>query len=340
MKKFFIGIDFSKLTLDASLVARGSDTLLGFGKFENSAQGFEALIAWILEKTHCPSESWLICGEHTGLYSYGLSQYAHDKGIDLWLESALQIKLSKGMSREKTDPVDATAIARYAMRFEDRAKLYRPSSGILEEIKDLLSYRDRLIKVKGSLSKAAKELTRIKHSSASARFIDEDSQLLVTEMEEQVRAVEGRMNELLLQDAGLTETYQLLTSSKGIGAINALMIIVLTGNFTLFDNARKFGCYCGVVPFEHSSGTSVRGKARVSHLANKQMKVLLTQAARTAVTYNPVLKAYFERKKKEGKHGLLIINNVRNKLIHTMFALVKKHQQYDINFKHPLAEAA
>ena len=122
--------------------------------------------------------------------------------------------------------------------------------------------------------------------------------------------------------------------------VNAVLVLIFTGNFTLFTDARKFGCYCGVVPFEHTSGTSVRGRNKISHLANKSVKTSLTQAARTAVMHDPVLKQYYQRKKLEGKPDRLIINNIRNKMIHTMFALIKSRQKYESNYHHPLQTAA
>ena len=105
-----------------------------------------------------------------------------------------------------------------------------------------------------------------------------------------IRNCEKLIESLIKQDISLSINYKLMNSVKGIGLVNAVLILVATANFTLFDDARKFGCYCGVVPFEYSSGTSVRGRTRVSHMANKKIKTALTQAAQNSVMYDPVLK--------------------------------------------------
>jgi len=98
--------------------------------------------------------------------------------------------------------------------------------------------------------------------------------------------------------------------------------------FTVFESSRKFACYAGIAPFEYRSGTSIRGRTKVSHLANKTMKTLLNLAALTAVKTDPQIKQYYQRKIKEGKNPMLILNNVRNKLVARMFTTVKRQTPY------------
>ena len=96
-------------------------------------------------------------------------------------------------------------------------------------------------------------------------------------------------------------SYELVTSVVGISFATAVHVLIATENFIRFTDAGKFNCYCGVVPFEHTSGSSIRGKTRASHLANKKLKSLLTIAAISAVRFDPQLKAKYEQKLKEGK---------------------------------------
>ena len=90
------------------------------------------------------------------------------------------------------------------------------------------------------------------------------------------------------------------------------------------------------MPFEHSSG-QYKGKAKVSQIANKQVKSLLHLGAMSAIQYCPSLKGYYERKVKEGKNKMLVINNVRNKLVGRVFACVRENRNYDESYTHPLA---
>jgi transposase len=101
-----------------------------------------------------------------------------------------------------------------------------------------------------------------------------------------------------------------------------------TKNFTAFKDGRKFSCYCGSAPFDHSSGKSIRKKTRVSHLADKRMKTLLTLGARTAIQHDKELKAFYERRLLMGKSKNSTINIVRNKIILRMFAVINRQTPF------------
>jgi transposase len=110
------------------------------------------------------------------------------------------------------------------------------------------------------------------------------------------------------------------------------MTIAYTENFTSFTNARKYAVYVGVIPFRHTSGTSIKKRTKVSHLAHKELKQELNQAAKTAIIYDPELRAYAERKLKNKEYPL-VLNNVKFKLILRMFSLVKRGEKYVENYQ-------
>lgn len=340
MKRIFIGVDFSKLKFDVAVFEGATKEYLGFSVFENNLEGCQQALAWVATVTDVSPDGWLVCGEHTGLYSVTLTHYLCASGVAVSLEPGLQIKLSKGMTRGKNDKIDAGYIAEYAYRFQDKVKPYRVASAALSGLKDLVAYRNRLLGFKKSLTTSQQELQRVKADQTAVAFIYDDSKAAVNDLNARIKRVEAAMRDILQSDAELLENYALLTSIKGVGMLNAVVFLVVTGNFTLFSSARKLGSYCGVVPFEHRSGSSIRGRDKVSKLANKKMKVLLTLAARTAVLHDPVLRAYYLRKLAEGKHDRVIINNVRNKLVHRMFAVVRDKKRYDPTITHPLQQAA
>jgi transposase len=340
MKKIFIGIDFSKLKFDAAILNGETSQIIDCKEFKNEGTGYNEMLKWIQNHTKMPSKDWLFCGEHTGLYCVEFSKFTNIKGYDFWLEPGLRIKQSQGMTRGKNDKIDAIRIANYAYRHKDQAVCYKSRDLILEQIKDLMAYRNRLIEAKKAIEVSSKELIRVKTNDKIAQYISDDSNILINTYKNKIKDAEDLIMELVRKEEELKENYDLLTSIKGIGMINSILVLVFTNNFTLFSDARKFGCYCGVVPFSHSSGTSVGKRDKISQLANKSIKASLTQAARTAVMYDAVLKAYYERKLKEGKNKKLVINNVRNKLIHIMFATIKSRQKYEANYIHPLQQAA
>jgi transposase len=339
MKKVFIGIDFSKLKFDVAIYSVESKAIVSTEVFENEEDGFNLFLKWVKEKTSCNKSGILFCGEHTGYYSGKLSLFLHESGYDMWLVSGLELKLTQGLKRNKTDRVDACKIAEHAYRYQDKVVLFQPVSKALDEIRELLSYRERLVETRKVLTTSAKEMKRVK-DNASCNYIYRDSIEYIKSLNASVRDCEKRIEALLKQDISLKTNYKLVSSVVGIGLVNAALILVATDNFTKFENPRKFGCYCGVVPFEHSSGTSVRGKTRVSKMANRHLKTKLTLAAQNAVRFDPELKEYYQRKLREGKNNWLVLNNVKNKLIHRIFAVVRDRQMYEKQYVHPLKQAA
>ena len=335
MKKVFIGIDFSKLKFDAAIYLRETKEFVSHDEFENTTEGYHAFISCVNEKTQCKKSALLFCGEHTGYYSCNLPIALFEKGYDMWLTSGLDIKLSLGIKREKTDKLDAQSIALYSCRHADKFIAFQPVSDTVVAIKDLLAYRNRLVEVRKMLKTASGELNRVRKTDSS-QFIYKESKDQIKELDKKINACEKRIETIIKQDTVVNVNYKLITSIKGIGLVNAVMIIVATGNFTLFDDPRKFGCYAGVVPFEHKSGTSVRGKTRVSKLANKEIKTSLTLAARNSIRFDPQMREYYMRKKIEGKNDWLILNNVKNKLVHRIFAVVRTGKEYDLNYSNPL----
>lgn len=107
--------------------------------------------------------------------------------------------------------------------------------------------------------------------------------------------------------------------------------------FEAIDDPKKLACHAGVAPFEHSSGSSVRGKTRVNHQARKSLKTLLHLAAMSALQVDGELRDYYLRKVAEGKNKMLVINALRNKLIHRVCAVVKRGEKYDKNYTPTLA---
>ena len=131
----------------------------------------------------------------------------------------------------------------------------------------------------------------------------------------------------------LKETYKLVTSVKGIGMQTAIMIIVFTDNFSKFENWRKFASYCGVAPFPYQSGTSIKGRTKVSHLANKKLKAIINMCAISAIQHNPEMKLYYHKRIEQGKSKMSTVNIIRNKLIARVFAVVKRQTPYVDTFK-------
>jgi len=115
--------------------------------------------------------------------------------------------------------------------------------------------------------------------------------------------------------------------------LTATALLVYTKGFTSFKNAKELACYCGVVPFNKTSGSSVKYKPSVSPFANMKLKKLLHLCAMSAIQNDNEMKSYYERKISDGKNKMSIINAVRNKLVHRVFAVVRDNRFYEDNYK-------
>jgi len=324
--KVIVGIDQSKLRIDVGLMQVSNPAQLMMEQFENNSKGFMQVIRWIKKQSSCLMSEVLICTEHTGLYSYPLCVFCQENGIALWMESALQIKQSLGIQRGKNDRADARRIAQYAFAQRHKVCLYELPAKTLLALKQLLSYRERLVESRKSFQTPKKELKEFK-ADLSGMIIKESDSLLKT-IDRKIEKVNETMLQLVKADATLNKQYELINTVPGIGTITAIYLLVYTNGFTRFRTWRQFACYCGIAPFDYSSGTSIKGKTRVSHLANKKLKSILTLCALAMIKTDNELKQYYERRKAEGKNSMSVINVVRNKLVSRVFAVIRRDTAY------------
>lgn len=325
--KHFLGIDVSKDFFDAVILLDGDRNKPIHEQFQNSYNGIKSLVLW-LKKMESNSDNTLICLEHTGIYGKLIIKYLFVFGFSLWVEMSLKIIRSIGVQRGKNDKVDAERIAYYAMKNVDEAVLYKAPSESVEKIRKLLSLRDKLITTKAGLLKNLKELERF--DKVLAKLSSQSQKNTIKGIDKDLKNIELKLDELVKTDENLNEIYKQATSVPGIGRITALFLIVLTDEFTMYSTPRQLACYCGVVPFEYTSGKSVKGRPRVHYMANKKMKKQLHMCALSAVTYDPEMKAYYERKVAEGKSKMLVINNVRNKLVHRVCACIRENRIFEV----------
>jgi transposase len=154
---------------------------------------------------------------------------------------------------------------------------------------------------------------------------------MIKQLTSEIKEVEEAIKGLVKENGELENNYNLLVSIKGVGFVTAAYMLAYTENFQKFSNSRKFSCYAGLAPFEHSSGSSIRTKNRVSHYANKKAKQLLNLAASVAIQHNKEMRAYYQRRVSEGKSKMGTLNIIRNKLVDRMFAVVKRQAAYQEN---------
>jgi transposase len=318
-----IGADLSKESID--LVCHQLQTHL---KIINSTIGFRQMLKWLKQQRINYSDIMIVM-EHTGLYSYHLEKFLHQHQISFTKVSALAIKRSLGLIRGKNDKVDAQRIARHGFEKKDVLVTADRPNEIIKRLQMLHSTRDHLVKHRASLKCAVKEYQNVIKQSD---LIIQSQLALIKNFTQQIKKIEAEIAVLIKKDQALNQNFQLLITIKSVGKVIATSTIIKTGNFTRFTSARKFACYCGTAPFEHSSGKSIRHKTRISHLADKEMKTLLDQSAKSAIQYDKELREYYLRRITGGKSKMSTINIVRNKILFRMFAVIKRQTPFSENY--------
>lgn len=331
---YFLGIDISKKKFDAALTVDGVN--LYELQADNNPAAIKAFFNDLRKKFGFSLSQLIICLEHTGIYCQPLLDYVVNHKLKVCLEPALQIKQSQGMTRGKSDQVDARRIAVYAYKNRSELKFWKPQRAVVQKLKALLVTRDRLIKTKIQLEIPITESQEFIEESIRKLMI-KSCQKTLKALAEDIAKIEKAMDLLIKEDQKLTEQMQWATSVPGIGKITAANVVIATGEFQRIQEVKKFACYAGIAPFEHSSGSSIRGKTRVSKMANMTIKKLLHLAAMSAIQCCDELKAFYHRKLAEGKNKMSIINAVRNKLISRIFACIKNKRMYQKNYQHALA---
>jgi len=318
--KEVIGIDVSKLTLDCCI--HTSRKLKVFG---NNFSEIHSLINWVSKSVKNSKDQILFVFEHTGLYSDLLANLLSKNGFLIHLASGLEIKRSMGITRGKDDKTDAKRIATYGYRLREEINPTKLPSMTLVKLKRLMSMRKKLV-----MQRAGHMATIREHKSIlkGEKIFFQVQQRVIAVLTRQINTLEKEMDRIILEDPELESMLQLLVGVKGIGKVTARFLIVYTVGFTAFDTWRKFASYCGIAPFPYRSGTSIRGRTKVSRLANMEGKSLMHLCATSAIQCNPEMKAYYERRLKKGKNKMSTLNIIRNKLLARAFAVISRGTPY------------
>lgn len=318
MKKIFIGIDISSKTLDICVKIDGK---VQYFNIQNEIKAISSFF-----KKYTAVET-VVAMENTGRYNWNLLEVLACMNLSVYILSPMHLKKSLGLTRGKNDKIDSFRICSFIERNRQESTLWKPSSMSIKKIKVLLTERASRTRMKG-------QLTRQQHDYKLMKSLGIDKELLklnkklIQEINVQLKKIEADIEKAIMADSELKGKAELIRSVPGVGKVVSWMMIAKTEAFTSIIKPRKMACYCGVVPFDHQSGTSLRYRPRVSIFADKLMKSLLHLAAMSAIRLNNDLRVYYKRKVEEGKNKMSVLNAVRNKIIHRIFALIKNQTMY------------
>lgn len=310
------GIDLSKEKFDVSFM--DSEGLLKNAEEKNNYSA----ICNFLEKL---DEEVILCIENTGIYGDLLIFLANCYKIRICSISGYEIKHSSGLQKGKSDPVDADRIRQYGERFKDKLIEAKYSSEHMHELRELSALREMLVKQRKMLQTHGKEKNRAPYRSLKTKQISEE---VLKNLDEQIHETEDQIQEIISYEVEFAENNRLIQSVKGIGPVTANELIIKTLNFRKISSARKAASFAGVCPFPNSSGKMVK-KSKVSPMSDKKLKSLLYLCASSAIQYNKDMKHYYEKKIAQGKPKYLVLNNVANKLLRIVYAIIESRQEYD-----------
>jgi len=223
--------------------------------------------------------------------------------------------------------IDSVRLCLYCYKQSDELKATPSLNPVFMRLKDLMSSRSRLVAQLHSTKNYIKEL-QCSNDKLLLTTLEKAHKSAIEGIKKSIIQIEALIQEIIEQDATIYKNYELIKSVPAIGHLTAVYIICCTNNFAGKVSGKQLASYAGVVPFEHSSGTSIKGRNRVHKMANKDLKKMLHLCALTAIKYYPEFSDYFKRKKAEGKNGMLVLNAIRNKLVLRVAAVVNKQEPY------------
>ncbi len=335
MLKFIVGADISKDKINFAL--RHSNDFLFEKEIENTTTTLNKFIkevkslvkSFAKEKKSDYGLEFIM--EHTGIYGNLLIECLSGQKMAMYAVSGLEIKRSSGITRGKNDIIDAQRIADYGVRFSDKLKPYTISNETISQLKGLRTKRSQLVAVRSQLTQA---------NDDNKKFMDKEllkklskiNEPIVKELNGAIDKIETEILDLIKNHDEIYENYKIALSIPGIGPVTATAFICATDNFTKFESAKALGSYCGVVPFDNSSG-KYKGKNKLSPIANKELKTLLQMGALSIICGKSPFASYYSKKVTvDKKNKRLAQNNVRNKILKTLFACIKNKTKYTADY--------
>jgi len=311
--KMVLGIDIAKRKFDVALLNEGKYKTK---VLENTPAGFRQLIQWLdkqgVKDVHA-------CLEATGAYGTELATFLHDCGLTVSVVNPAQIKgfAQSELSRTKTDKADARLIARFCQA--NQPAPWQPLPLAVRQLRALARRLDALSEMQRM------ETNRLESADS---MIVPSIQEINAQLEQQIQAIRQALRNHIEQHPELRDKRILLESIPGIGEVTITQILgFLTPSE--FTGAKQVAAFLGLNPRQHQSGSSVRGKARLSKTGDSRLRVAFYMPAIVAMRYNPIIKAFSQRLLAAGKPKMLVVGAAMRKLAHIVYGVLKSGQPFN-----------
>jgi transposase len=312
-----LGIDISKRKFDACLIREGGK--LRHRSFPNSADGFSQLSAWL---TKYKAEQVHACLEATGAYGESLAAYLHEAGHIVSVVNPAQIKAyaQSRLARTKTDKADATLIAQFCA--ERCPPQWRPLPAEIQELQALVRRLEALVEMR------VVEENRLAAGAAVAA-VRASVEEHIAYLAEQIKKAEALIRSHIDSHPGLKRQSELLDSIPGIAETTAAVLLAEVPDIKQYKSARQVAAFAGLVPRERQSGSSVRGRVRLSKIGNGRLRKALYFPAITALRCSPFFQQWAEGMRQRGKSKMAVIGAAMRKLVHLAYGVLKTGRPFD-----------
>jgi transposase len=312
-----LGIDIAKLKFNVCLIK--TEGKLRHKLFPNTSAGFAQLLEWLSKQG---VRSVHACLEATGTYGEALALFLYEAGqrVSVINPAAVKAFAQSRLSRTKTDKVDAELIARFTVAQEPAA--WTPTAPEVRELQALVRRLDSLI-----------EMRVAEENRLSSGILVESVRVSLEEhlsyLNQQIKRCEELIRDHINNHPRLRRQSELLDSIPGIGETTAAVLLSEITNPQQYRSARQVAAYAGLVPRERQSGSSLRGRSRLSKIGNARLRKALYFPAITALRCSPFFKAWAEGLQERGKCKMTVICAVMRKLVHLAYGVLKSAQPFD-----------
>jgi transposase len=316
-----IGIDVSKGKLDCALL-REQDKVKTKA-VANKQMGWQELIDWSLKNTGLAIAELHFVMEATGIYHEQLATFLYEVGAKVSVVNPAQIKFyGQGLGvRSKNDKKDSVVLARYGLK--ENPKCWQPEAQEIRELKALLARFDGIEK---DLQREKNRQEKAQISLAPAEVIN-SLNLMIEQLKTERKRLDKLIEDHINKHQKLKENKVLLESIPAVGKVITTRMLMVIGS-RQFEDAHQCAAYLGLIPVQHESGSSVKGRSRLSKAGNPIIRAKLYMAAVVATLYNPDIKAQYERLTSKGKSKMSALGAAMRKLVQICFGVLKHQKPY------------
>lgn len=318
--QYYVGIDIASETFTSAIGSMGErwQIVVKPAQFDNEYDSFAKYLNW-LQEHGITQENSVICMEATGVYNEVLAHFLIANQYRVAIEPPLKVKRAFHPAGHKSDPVDGCQISEYAYRFWDELRMWAPRKEVLEQIKTLLATREQFVVMRTGHKNSLHALKRKEIRTPLAEKMHETA---IIELGKYISEIEEEIRRLIDHDTDLHNPLTLLCSIPGVGFLLAAHMLVTIHSAPLPLSHKTLAAFIGICPYENSSGTSTRHKPTSRHCGPPGLRKLLFLASLSISEHDRQFRNYFLRKVQEGKPKMLVLNNIANKLLKIMLAVL------------------